>query len=213
MFLIVIIRSNLIHLHGFHLLLLLLQLLEITSFIQNKHYASKAKFGRLVFVTKGFLNLLVLIKQKNQSLPRDMVFPNFGELLIVFLTMSIQLFLSSIPCQLCLVSEVLSFKSDKEKLFAEILFRTSNLVRAGISFPFFPFRTNLKLHNVPVTPKLIRKVITDLDSWQTSGRDCILVVVWNNYQSELSYKIAELLTMCFSIYYYYYYHYYYYYYY
>ena len=48
-------------------------------------------------------------------------------------------------------SEVLSSASDKAKLFAENFFKNSNLDDSGISLPVFPSRTNLKLHNIPVT--------------------------------------------------------------
>ena len=51
--------------------------------------------------------------------------------------------------------EVLSSASDKVKLFAENFSKNSNLDDSGISLPVFPFRTNLKLHNIFVTPKMI----------------------------------------------------------
>ena len=56
--------------------------------------------------------------------------------------------------------EVLSSASDKAKLFAENFSKNSNLDDSGISLPVFPSRTNLKLHNISVTPKMVRKVIT-----------------------------------------------------
>ena len=49
-------------------------------------------------------------------------------------------------------SEVLSFASDKAKLFAENFSKNSNLDDSGISLPVFPSRTNLKLHNISITP-------------------------------------------------------------
>ena len=51
--------------------------------------------------------------------------------------------------------EVLSSASDKAK--------SSNLDDSGISLPVFPSRTNLKLYNISVTPKMVKKVITNLD--------------------------------------------------
>ena len=48
--------------------------------------------------------------------------------------------------------EVLSFASDKAKLFPENFSKNSNLDESGISLPVFPSRTNLKLHNIYVTP-------------------------------------------------------------
>ena len=37
-----------------------------------------------------------------------------------------------------------------------------NLDDSGISVPVFPSRTNLKLHNNSITPKIVKKVITNL---------------------------------------------------
>ena len=73
--------------------------------------------------------------------------------------------------------EVLSSASDKAKLFAENFSKKSNLDDSGISLPVFPSRTNLKLHNISVTPKRVKKVIKNLDLSKASGPDCIPVVV------------------------------------
>ena len=59
--------------------------------------------------------------------------------------------------------EVLSSATDKAKLFAENFSLNSNLDDSGISLPVSPSRTNLKLHDISVTPKMVRKVITNLD--------------------------------------------------
>ena len=59
--------------------------------------------------------------------------------------------------------EVLSSASNKAKLFAENFSLNSNLDDSGVPLPVFPFRTNLKLHNVSVTPKMVRKVVMNLD--------------------------------------------------
>ena len=72
----------------------------------------------------------------------------------------------------------------------------SNLDDSGISLPVFPSRTNLKLHNIYVTPKMIRKVIMDLGLSKTSGPDCIPVVVLKKCVLELSYILAELVNKC-----------------
>ena len=48
--------------------------------------------------------------------------------------------------------EVLSSASDKAKLFAENSSKNSNLDDSGIFLPVLPSRTNLKLHNIYVTP-------------------------------------------------------------
>ena len=76
---------------------------------------------------------------------------------------------------------MLSPASDKAKLFTENFSKNSNLDGAGISLPVFPSRTNLKLHNIFVAPKMFLKVIENLDSSNGSGPDCIPVVVLKNW--------------------------------
>ena len=92
--------------------------------------------------------------------------------------------------------QVLSSASDKAKLFAENSSKNSNLDDSGISLPIFPSRTNLKLHNISVTPKMVKKVIMNLDLSKASGPDCIPVVVLKNCEPELSYILAELFNKC-----------------
>ena len=92
--------------------------------------------------------------------------------------------------------EVLSSASDKAKLFAKDFSTNSNLDDSGISLPVFPSRTNLKLHNISITPKMVKKVITNLDSSKASGPDCIPVVVLKNCDPELSYILAKLFNKC-----------------
>ena len=91
--------------------------------------------------------------------------------------------------------EVLSSAPDKAKLFDENFSLNSNLDDSGISLPVFPSRTNLKLH-ISVTPKMVRKVIMNLDLSKASGPDGIPVVVLKNCTPELSYILAELFNKC-----------------
>ena len=86
--------------------------------------------------------------------------------------------------------------SDKAKLFAENFSKNSNLDDSGISLPVFPSRTNLKLHNISVTPKMVKKAIMNLDLSKASGPDCIPVVVLENFEPELSYTLSELFNKC-----------------
>ena len=86
--------------------------------------------------------------------------------------------------------------SDKAKLFAQNISQNSNLADSGISLPPFPSRTNLKLHNISVTPKMVKKVIMNLDLRKTSGSDCIAAVVLKNCEPELSYILAGLFNNC-----------------
>ena len=72
---------------------------------------------------------------------------------------------------------MLSSASDKAKLLTENCSKNSNLDESGISLPVFPSRTNLKLHNISVTPRMLKKVIMNLDLSKAFGPDCIPVVV------------------------------------
>ena len=73
--------------------------------------------------------------------------------------------------------------------------KNSNLDDSGISLPVIHSRTNPKLH-ICVTPKMVKKVITSLNSSKLSGPDCIPVVVLKNCEPKLSYILAELFNMC-----------------
>ena len=55
------------------------------------------------------------------------------------------------------------------KIIAKNFSKNCNLDDSGISLPVFPSRTNLKLHNFSVTPKMVKKVITDFDPSKMSG--------------------------------------------
>ena len=92
--------------------------------------------------------------------------------------------------------EVLSSVSDKAKLFAKTFPKNSNLDDSDISLPVFPSRTNLRLHNISVTPKMVKKIIVNLDSSKASGLDCIQVVVLKNCEPELSDILAEFFNKC-----------------
>ena len=50
--------------------------------------------------------------------------------------------------------------------------------------------------NKVITPKMVNKVITNLDSSKASGPDCIPVVVLKNCEPELSYILAKLFNKC-----------------
>ena len=92
--------------------------------------------------------------------------------------------------------EMLSSASDKAKLFAKNVSKNSYLDDSGISLPFYPSRTNLKIHDISITPKMVKKVITNLDSSKASGPDCIPVVVLKNHEPVFSYILDELFNMC-----------------
>ena len=81
-------------------------------------------------------------------------------------------------------------------MFSEKFSENSNLDDSGNSLPVFPSRTNLKLHNISITPKIVKKVIMNLDLSKASGPDCVPVVVLKNCEPELSYILAELFNKC-----------------
>ena len=72
---------------------------------------------------------------------------------------------------------MLSSASDKAKLLAENFSKNSNLDDLGITLPVFLSRTNLKVYNISVTPKTVKKVIMNFDLSKACGPDCIAVVV------------------------------------
>ena len=78
-------------------------------------------------------------------------------------------------------------------MFTKNFSNNSNLDDSGISLTVFASRTNLKLRKIPITPKMVTKVIMNLDSAKASGPDRIPVVVPKNCEPELSY-IAELFN-------------------
>ena len=81
-------------------------------------------------------------------------------------------------------------------MFAKHFSNDSNLDGSGVSLPCFPSRTNLKIYNISITPRTVKKVVTNLDSSKTFGPDCIPVVLLKNCKPELSYMLPQLLNMC-----------------
>ena len=91
---------------------------------------------------------------------------------------------------------MLSSLSDKDKLFPGHFSKKFNLDDPGIPSLVFTSKTNLKLHNISLTPKMVKKVITNRHLLKASGLDCIPVVVLKNCEPKLSYIPAELFTKC-----------------
>ena len=60
-------------------------------------------------------------------------------------------------------SKVFSSASDKAKLFPKNFSKNYHLHDSGIFLPVFPSKTNLKLHNISITLKMVKKVIMNLD--------------------------------------------------
>ena len=91
---------------------------------------------------------------------------------------------------------MLSSASEKSKLFAENVSRNSYLDDSGIFLFVFHSRNKLKLHNIWVTPKMVKKVIRNLDLSKGFGPDCITVVVLKDCKAVLSFILAELCNKC-----------------
>ena len=189
------IMSNLTHFHGFQQLVLLSYFIEITFFVCTKriNLNLKQNSNRLVIVAKGFLklpNLHMLLKQKSPSLLRNLAHRTFGKLPIVFSTKVNLLYLLYLTAHSCyllhLIKQNCSLKTSKN----------SNLDDTGISLSVFPSRNNLKLHNISITPKMVKKVITNLDSSKVSGPDYIPLVVLKNCELEISYILSRLFNLC-----------------
>ena len=81
-------------------------------------------------------------------------------------------------------------------MFAKNFSRNFNLDDSGISLPVLPSRTNLKLHNISITPKMVKNVIINLDLSKASGPECIPVVILKSCELELSYTVVELFNKC-----------------
>ena len=95
--------------------------------------------------------------------------------------------------------EVLPSASHKANFFVEKFSKNSNLDDVGISLPVFPSRTNLKLHNISVTPKMVKKVIMNLDFLKASGPDCIPVLILKDCEPKCFYMLAELINKCLKV--------------
>ena len=123
-FLIENIRSYLIYLHGFQLVIIAKRVLEAAKLAyanETKKPITSQKLG-----CRDFWQIANSILNKGKS---------------------------AIP-PLFKGQEVLSSASDKTKLFAENFSENSTLDGSSISAPVFPSRTNLKLRNISVTSKV-----------------------------------------------------------
>ena len=69
-------------------------------------------------------------------------------------------------------------------------FLKTNLEDSGIPLPAFPSRTNLKLHNISVTVKMVTIIIMSLDLSKACVPDYNLVAILKNCEFELSYILA-----------------------
>ena len=168
------IRPSLTHLHDFQLLLPLVHKNNFHLHQKDKSSDSKAKFRQASNCCKRLLEAAKLAyanKTKESITTQKHGLEDFWQIACSVLNKS-----KSVIPLLFNSPEVLSSASDKAKLFAENFSKNSNLDDSGISLPLFPSITNLKLHNISVTSKIVKKVIMNIDSSKASAPDCIPLV-------------------------------------
>ena len=145
---------------------------------QNKSSESKVKFKEVSNYCKRVLEaakLAYATKTNDSITSQKLGSPDFWQIANSVLNKG----KSAIP-PLFNSLEVLSSASDKTELFPESYAKNSNLDDSGISSPVFPTRAYLKLYNISVAPKMVKKVIMNLDLSKASSPDCIPVVVLKN---------------------------------
>ena len=135
------------------MVVLLPKVIEITFFVCTNFAKRLVKLP----------SLHMLIKRKSPSLPRNLALGALDELPILFSTMVNLLYLLYSSTRKCCLLHLIKQNFSKN----------SNLDDSGISLPVFPSRNNRKLHNISVTPKMVKKIITNLDSSKASGHDCV----------------------------------------
>ena len=136
---------------------------------QNKSSESKVKFRQAINSYKRALEaakLLYANSTKESILFQKLGSRGFRPMANKVLNKGKSLYLLHSTAQRCCGS----------KLFAENFSKNSKFDDSGISLPDFPSRTNLKLHNITVSHKMVKKVIMNLDFSIASGPDCIPVV-------------------------------------
>lgn len=88
---------------------------------------------------------------------------------------------------------MLSSSFGKSKLFAEIISENSNLDGLENLLSFLSSRTIPKLHNLSVTPKMLKKVINTFNSSKGSGPYCIPLVALSNCVPKLLSSLIFLI--------------------
>ena len=178
----------------FQLLFLLQKLIEISSFVffTNRRNLCLWSSGKLVIIAKVFLklpNLLMLIRPKSVTSQKLGSLVTFGKSLIVIST-KVNLPYLYLVVLACYLPHLVRLRC-----LLKSFLRTPILMIQVFLFGSFPSRTNLKLDNIPVTLKLVKRVIADFDFSKVCGQDCISVVVWKNWEPELSYVIAKIFNV------------------
>ena len=114
----------------------------------------KKSSDRLAIIAKRFLklpNLHMLLKQKSLSLPKNLALPTFNEWFLNKGKFTITLY--SVAQRYCLLHLI------KQNFLLKTFLRTLILMIWITLYLFFSSQTNLKLHNVSITPKMVKKII------------------------------------------------------
>ena len=116
----------------------------------------------------------MLLKQKSPSLPTNLVLVTFGKLLIVLLTKVNLLYLLYSMVQRCCLLDLIKQNSLLKTTLRTLIFMTQ------VSLYLFSLLKLIWNCIIFLTSKMVKKVITNLDSSKASGADCIPVVVLQN---------------------------------
>ena len=150
---------------------------------------SKVKFRKASNHCKRVLEAAKLV-YVNKTLPRNLALRTFHKLLIVFSTkVNLLYLLCSMIWRCCLLHLI------KQNCLLKTFLRTPILMTQVSLYLFLP-RTNLKLDNISVTLKMLKKVIMNLDQSKAFGCVCIPVVVLKNSELECFHIAAELFNKC-----------------
>ena len=101
--------------------------------------------------------VIKLDRKQSSSLTRNLALGTFGKFLIVFSAKLNLIYLLYSTTQRCCLLHLM-----KQNCFL-ILFLRTNVDDLDVSIPAFPSRTNMKVHNISVTPKMVKKIIGNLD--------------------------------------------------
>ena len=100
--------------------------------------------------------IYILLNLKQTSLSRNFALGTFDELLIVFKTkVNLLDVLYSMARRCCFLHLI------KQNYLLKTFIRTL-LLKAQVSL-YLPCRTNLKLHNISLIPKIVKKVTMNID--------------------------------------------------
>ena len=131
-------------------------------------------------------NLHMLINQKSSSLSRNLALGIFAKSLKVFSRKLNLLYLFYSTAWTCCLLHL-----TKQNCFLKTFLRTLILI-THVSLYLFSLLD--LIWNCIISPKMVKKVIINLDLSKASGPDCIPVVVLKNCELDLCYILTELFN-------------------